>query len=235
MGIELTWLGHGSWSLHVISPDVGDLTILVDPFLDDSPTAPVKSGEVAADYILVSHGHFDHVADAAKIALRTGATVISNFEICEWLAKQGVEHTHPHNLGGGSAQKFGRVQLTIAHHSSVLPDGTYGGNPAGFLLWTLGRTLYFACDTALFYDMKLIGEHGIDLAVLPIGDQFTMGPADSIRAVRLLEPKVVVPSHYDTWPPIHQDAAAWAHLVHAQTTAEARVVAPGGRIVLNEL
>ncbi len=235
MGMELTWLGHACWSLQITSPELGSYAILIDPFLDDSPSAPVKSADVAADFILISHGHFDHVADAAKIAKRTGATVISNFEICEWLAKQGVEKTYPHNLGGGSAQPFGRVQLTIAHHSSVLPDGAYGGNPSGFLLWTLGRTLYFACDTALFSDMRLIGEHGIDLAVLPIGDQFTMGPTDSIRAIKLLEPKMVVPSHYDTWPPIHQDAAAWAHLVRSQTTAEPRVLTPGGTIVLNEL
>jgi len=234
MGIEITWLGHASWSVRL--PDVagGDKTILIDPFLDDSPTSPVKSGEVAADYILVSHGHFDHVADTAKIARRTGALVISNYEICEWLAKQGIDRTHPHNLGGGSAHRFGRVQLTLAHHSSVLPDGTYGGNPSGFLLSTGGRNLYFACDTALFYDMKLIGEAGIDLAVLPIGDQFTMGPADSIRAIQLISPKIVVPSHYDTWPPIHQDAAAWAHRVRTETTAEPRVLSPGGKTVLNE-
>ena len=101
MALELSWLGHACWSLRLSSPEIGEQTILIDPFLDDSPTAPVKAADVAADYILVSHGHFDHVADAAKIAKRTGAVVISNFEICEWLAKQGVEATHPHNLGGG--------------------------------------------------------------------------------------------------------------------------------------
>jgi L-ascorbate metabolism protein UlaG (beta-lactamase superfamily) len=230
MAIELTWLGHATWSVRVPAGDSGALTILVDPFLDDSPTAPVKSADVAADYILISHGHFDHVADAAKIARRTGAVVISNFEICEWLSKQGVERTHAHNLGGGSAQKFGRVQLTLAHHSSQLPDGAYGGNPSGFLLSTAGKKLYFACDTGLFYDMKLIGEVGIDVAVLPIGDQFTMGPADSIRAIQLIEPKIVVPSHYNTWPPIHQDPVAWAHRVRTETTAEPRYIPPGGTI-----
>ena len=209
MSIELTWLGHGSWLVHVKSSKTGEHRILVDPFLDDSPTAPVKSDAVSADFILVSHGHFDHVADAAKIARRTGATVISNYEICEWLGKQGIERTHPHNLGGGSAQAFGRVQLTVAFHSSMLPDGTYGGNPSGFLLTLDEAKLYFACDTALFGDMRLIGERGIDLAVLPIGDQFTMGPDDALRAVKLIEPKVVVPSHYGTWPPIVQDAEAW--------------------------
>jgi L-ascorbate metabolism protein UlaG (beta-lactamase superfamily) len=233
MAIELTWLGHATWSVRVPDGERGGQTILVDPFLDDSPTAPIKSADVAADYILISHGHFDHVADAAKIAKRTDALVISNFEICEWLAKQGVQRTHPHNIGGGSAQQFGRVQLTLAHHSSVLPDGAYGGNPSGFLLSVAGKKLYFACDTGLFYDMKLIGEQGIDVAVLPIGDQFTMGPADSIRAVQLIEPKIVVPSHYDTWPPIHQDVASWAHRVRTESTAEPRYVEPGGTISIN--
>lgn len=233
MQIELTWLGHGSWLILAPSNEHGPQSILIDPFLDDSPTAAVKADKVAADYILVSHGHFDHVSDAAKIARRTGAVVISNFEICEWLSKQGVARTHPHNLGGGSAQKFGRVQLTIAHHSSMLPDGSNGGNPSGFLLWIGGLKLYFSCDTALFYDMKLIGEHGLDLAVLAIGDQFTMGPDESIRAIQLLNPKMVVPSHYDTWPPIHQDANAWAARVRAETRSEPRVLSPGGKIVLN--
>ncbi|HEY4309879.1 MAG TPA: metal-dependent hydrolase [Pirellulales bacterium] len=233
MDIELTWLGHGAWSVLAPSPEHGPQTILIDPFLDDSPTAAMKSDDVKADFILISHGHFDHVSDAAKIARRTGALVISNFEICQWLEKQGIARTHPHNLGGGSSQKFGRVQLTIAHHSSMLPDGSYGGNPSGFLLSIAEQKLYFACDTALFYDMKLIGEGGLDLAVLPIGDQFTMGPADSIRATQLLAPKIVVPSHYDTWPPIHQDAALWADEIRSKTKAEPRVLTPGGKIVLN--
>lgn len=229
MAITLTWLGHGSWLLHT-----GKHTILIDPFLDDSPTAPVKSDQVQADYILVSHGHADHVSDAAKIANRTQATVISNFEICQWLARQGVKHAIGHNLGGGSEHPWGRVKLTLAHHSSSLPDGSYGGNPSGFLL-TLsegGKTVYFACDTALFYDMKLIGAAGIDLAVLPIGDLFTMGPDDSIEAIQLLHPKRVVPSHYNTWPPIAQDASAWAERVKAETSAEPVVLKPGEKIAL---
>jgi len=166
MSTELTWLGHGTWSIRTAGQ-----TILLDPFLDDSPTAPLKSEEVKADYILVSHGHGDHVSDAAKIARRTGATVISNYEICTWLSAQGVERTVGHNLGGGSQHSFGRVKLTLAHHSSSLPDGSNGGNPSGFLLTLADGTIYFACDTALFYDMKLIGAAGIDLAVLPIGDR----------------------------------------------------------------
>lgn len=227
MTTTLTWLGHGSWLLHT-----GQKSLLIDPFLDGNPAAPVASDQVAADYILVSHGHEDHVSDAAKIAKRSGALVISNFEICQWLGRQGVENTLAHNLGGGSDHPWGRVKLTLAHHSSSLPDGSNGGNPSGFLL-TLkegGKTVYFACDTALFYDMKLIGAAGIDLAVLPIGDLFTMGPDDSIEAIQLLHPKRVVPSHYNTWPPISQDPSAWAARVKAETAAEPVVIKPGEKL-----
>lgn len=228
MTTTLTWLGHGTWLLHM-----DQYSILVDPFLDDSPAAPVKSNQVQADYILISHGHADHVSDAAKIARRTGAKVISNFEICEWLGAKGVQNTLAHNLGGGSDHPWGRVKLTLAHHSSSLPDGANGGNPCGFLLTlSAGKTIYFACDTGLFYDMKLIGSAGIDLAVLPIGDLFTMGPDDSIEAIELLHPKRVVPSHYDTWPPIAQDATAWAARVKAETSAEPIVIKPGEKISL---
>lgn len=227
MGTELTWLGHGTWSIRT-----GGQTILLDPFLDDSPAAPVKAADVEADYILVSHGHGDHVADAAKIAHRTGAIVISSYEICEWLAKQGVTKTLAHNLGGGSDHAFGRVKLTLAHHSSMLPDGAYGGNPSGFLLTLSEGKIYFACDTGLFYDMKLIGAAGIELAVLPIGDLFTMGPDDSIEAIKLIEPKRVAPAHYNTWPPIAQDAAAWARRVQSETKAEPCVLPPGGKLSL---
>src|SRR5688572_11256603 len=127
---SLTWLGHASWQL-----TTDQHTILVDPFLDDSPTSPFKASEAAADFILVSHGHYDHIADAAKIANRTGATVVSNYEITTWLAKQHqVKNTIGGNLGGGVELPIGRVQLTLAFHSSSLPDGGNGGNPCGFLL-----------------------------------------------------------------------------------------------------
>ncbi|MCP4813845.1 MAG: metal-dependent hydrolase, partial [Planctomycetaceae bacterium] len=146
MTTTVTWLGHGSWS---IKTENG--TILLDPFLDDSPTAPVKAADVEADYILVSHGHFDHVADVAAIANRTGATVAAVVEIGQWFQDQhGVENTIQMNLGGGVTLPFGHLKMTLAHHSSQLPDGTYGGNPAGFLLTIEGKKIYFACDTALF-------------------------------------------------------------------------------------
>jgi L-ascorbate metabolism protein UlaG (beta-lactamase superfamily) len=218
------WLGHASWQLKT-----GEHTILIDPFLDDSPTAPVKAKDVQADFILVSHGHFDHVADAAKIANRTGATVIGNYEVTTWLARQhGVKNTIGGNLGGGVDVPFGRVKLTVAFHSSSLPDGSNGGNPCGFLLTlTGGPTVYFACDTALFGDMDFIGARGLDVAVLPIGDLFTMGPEDALEAVKLLRPKKVIPSHFNTWPPIAQDPHKWAERVRAETKAEPIVLQPG--------
>src|SRR5688572_24301134 len=137
MATELTWLGHGCWLV-----ETGGHAILVDPFLNDSPTAPIKADRARADFILVSHGHFDHVADAASIANRLSATVVANFEICEWLGKQGVKSTQPMNVGGSIALAFGRVKMTIAHHSSVLPDGASGGNPGGFLLILEGAKIY---------------------------------------------------------------------------------------------
>ena len=227
MATELTWLGHGSWAI-----SIGDHNVLVDPYLDESPTSPVKSDDVAADFILVSHGHFDHVADVAAIAHRTGATVVSNIEICQWFGNQNVEKTEQMNYGGEIELPFGRVKMTLAQHSSALPDGANGGNPCGFLLKLDDGIVYFACDTALFLDMKLIGVEGIDLALLPIGDRFTMGPEDSVEAVKLLDPKRVVPCHYNTWPPIEQDAGAWAERVRAHTRAEPIVIAPGEKIAL---
>ena len=220
---ELTWLGHASWLLKI-----NGSTLLVDPFLDDSPTASKKANDIATDFVLVSHGHFDHVADAAKIANRTGATVISNYEIVTWLSQNhGVKKTVGMNLGGGVQLPFGRVQLTLALHSSQLPDGTYGGNPCGFLIQTPVSTVYFACDTALFGDMQLIGARGVDVAVLPIGDLFTMGPDDALEAVKLIRPKQVLPSHFNTWPPIAQDAEQWAVRVRQVTTATPVVLQPG--------
>lgn len=223
MPVKVTWLGHAAFSL-----DVDGHKILIDPFFSDNPVATVTADDVEADYIFVSHGHGDHVGDTVAIAKRTGAMVISNFEIVSWFQGHGVENAHPQHIGGGFEYPFGYLKLTIAHHGSALPDGSYGGNPAGMLLTAPdGKKLYFACDTGLFYDMKLIGEEGIDLAVLPIGDNFTMGPDDALRAVKLIDPRVVVPVHFDTWELIAQDPKAWAKRVEAETDTTCVVLAPG--------
>jgi L-ascorbate metabolism protein UlaG (beta-lactamase superfamily) len=224
---ELTWLGHGTWLI-----ETGDHRILLDPFLDASPTSPVKAADLDPTFILVSHAHFDHVDELAEIALRSGAVVITNFEISQWLAAQGHEKSIGMNIGGQIFQPFGTVKMTMALHSSSLPDGSYGGNPAGFILSLDDGTIYFACDTGLFYDMMLIGTAGIDLAVLPIGDLFTMGPDDAVEATKLLAPKRVAPAHYNTFPPIEQDAEAWAAKVREETDAEPVVIEPGGKIML---
>lgn len=227
--VEITWLGHSCFSL-----ETEESTVLVDPFLNDSPVAPVKADDVAADYILVTHGHFDHVSDVVPIALRTGATVVANFEISEWLKKQGVaeDKVVAMNLGGGVDLPFGHVKMTTAHHSSGLPDGAYGGSAAGYVLSLPAMRIYFAGDTALMLDMKLIGMGGLDVAVLPIGDLFTMGPDDSIEAIKLLNARRVIPCHYNTWPPIEQDGAVWADRVRLHTAAEPVVLAPGEKCSL---
>ncbi len=131
------------------------------------------------------------------------------------------------NIGGMTKQPFGTLTMTRAIHSSSMPDGSYGGEPAGFVLEMDGKRVYFACDTALFSDMHLIGQAGLDLAVLPIGDLFTMGPKDSLAATKLLKPKQVLPAHYNTWPPIEQDAADWANLIRGGSDAEPIVLQPG--------
>lgn len=183
MTVNATWYSHACFLI-----ESSKAKLLIDPFITGNPLAPVKADQVSADYILVSHGHGDHVGDTVAIAQRTGATVVSNFEIQNWMVAQGVKNVHPQHIGGGFDYPWGRVKLTLALHGSALPDGSYGGNPCGFLLYLDGKKIYHACDTGLFGDMQLIGEEGIDLAILPIGDNFTMGPDDALRAVKLIRP-----------------------------------------------
>ncbi len=223
MTTRVTWLGHAN--LHL---ETDRTHVLIDPYYTGNPACPIKADQVRADYILVTHGHADHLGDAVSIAKRTGATVVANYEISEWLHKQGLQNVHGMQHGGGFNFPFGRVKMTIAFHGSVLPDGTYGGNPAGFLITTKdGKKIYDAADTGLFGDMRLIGEEGLDLAILPIGDNYTMGPDDAVRAVKLLTPKKVLPIHYNTWPPIAQDGPAWAERVAKETQSQAVVLKPG--------
>jgi L-ascorbate metabolism protein UlaG (beta-lactamase superfamily) len=228
MNTELTWYGHSTLGLKT-----GSHTLLVDPFFTGNPAASTAADQVSSDFILVTHGHGDHVGDCVAIAKRTAALVIANFEICNWLNGKGVAKTHGQHLGGGYNHPFGYLKLTHAEHGSAMPDGSYGGNPCGFLMTTLdGKKIYLAGDTGLFGDMQLLGEEGIDLAVLPIGDNFTMGPVDALRAVKLLAPKHVIPIHYNTFGLISQDGLAWADRVSAETGAKVHVLKPGETFTL---
>lgn len=227
MTLTYTFHGHACFSLQ------GDgTTLLFDPFLTGNPVAKVSADDLQADYILLSHGHFDHVPDAAAIAKRTGATVIGTFEVASWIGNQGVEKVHGMQPGGAFKFPFGRVKQTIAHHGSMLPDGSNGGVATGFIVDIAGKRVYYTGDTALFMDMQLYGEEGIDVLILPIGDNYTMGPEDALRCVKFVKPKVVIPVHYNTWPPIAQDAQAFAAAVAAQTGATCLVVEPGQTVEL---
>jgi L-ascorbate metabolism protein UlaG (beta-lactamase superfamily) len=224
MTTKYTWYGHAASEL-----ETGGYKLVIDPFLNGNPAASLSPEAVEADFILISHGHGDHVGDTVAIAKRTGAMVISNFEIAGWMDGQGVQKTHGQHLGGGFKYPFGYLKLTLALHGSALPDGSNGGNPCGFLLTTNeGQKIYLAQDTGLFGDMELIGEEGIDLAVVPIGDNYTMGPDDALRAVKLIQPKIVIPIHYNTWDLIAQDPNAWAVRVEKETRTKVVVLKPGG-------
>ncbi len=222
MSTKITWYGHATLGI-----DTGGTHLLIDPYFTGNPAASTDANSVPADYILVTHGHYDHVTDLLPIAKRTGAMVISNYEIAKWAGNQGIQN-HEQHIGGGHQFPFGYLKLTQALHGSVLPDGSNGGNPAGFLLTTQdGKKIYISGDTGIFSDMRLIGEEGIDLAIIPIGDNYTMGPDDALRAVKLLQPKNVIPIHYNTWELIAQDPHAWAQRVEKETDAKVHVLKPG--------
>lgn len=227
MTVKLTYLGHSTFTV-----DADGVKLIIDPFLSpNNPLAPngVTADSVEADFMVLTHGHGDHTADAVAVAKKTGCTVICNFEIGNWLMTKGVENVHQMNTGGGFDFPFGRLKWTVALHSSQLPDGSDGGNPGGVIIhFNDGTDVYFAGDTALTYDMRLIGESGgVDLAALPIGDNFTMGPEDAVLAAQFVKAKRVIPIHYNTFPPIKQDAHAFVQSLQDEADIEGIVLAPG--------
>ncbi|MGX5688241.1 metal-dependent hydrolase [Arcticibacter tournemirensis] len=194
--MRITYYGQSCFLLELQGKKV-----LFDPFITPNELAKdIDADNIQADFILVSHGHSDHAADLISIAGRTGATVVCSFEISEWLNNRGVSNTHPMNLGGQWSFEFGKVKMVFAAHSNSLPDGTYGGTAAGFIIQSDGKTVYYSGDTALMHEMKLTGElYTIDLAFLPIGDNFTMGIDDAVIASKFINCKNIIGMHYDTF------------------------------------
>lgn len=219
---KLTFYGHATFGLET---DDGT-RLVIDPFFGDNPACDVSVDDVAADFILLTHGHFDHVADAIPLSERTGATIIASYEIAAYMEEKG-RPASPQHIGGGVEYPFAHVKMTPALHGGKLdlPGGEKFTTMAGGFLITLvgGQRFYHAGDTSLMTDMQLL-KGLVDVAVLPIGDRFTMGPADAVRAIDFIEPKVVIPCHYDTWPPIEQDAAAFAAAVGDR--AQVQVMTP---------
>ncbi|MEN2765558.1 metal-dependent hydrolase [Ornithinibacillus xuwenensis] len=227
--MKISYHGHS-----VVKVETGSSTILIDPFITGNSLCDLQADTVKADYILLTHGHNDHVGDTVEIAKRNDAMVIAPNELADYLALQSVK-THGMHIGGSRAFDFGKVKFTQAFHGSSFTeeDGTiiYTGMPAGILLTVEDKTLYHLGDTALFTDLKMYGEmHDIDMAFVPIGDNFTMGPEDALIATDWIKSKVVVPIHYNTFPVIKQDPVAFVEKVK---TGKAKVVNPGEQIEFN--
>lgn len=209
--MKLKYFSHSSFQ---ITTDTGK-TILIDPFLDDNPTSPVKSEDVAPDFIVLTHAHGDHLGDAFKIATRTDPLFICVNELATYCAEKGFK-AHNMHIGGGFDFEFGRLKFTIAHHGSMTPDGLYAGEPAGVVLTIDGKSIYHTGDTGLFYDMKLIGEMTkLDYMLTPIGDNFTMGIEDAVKSVELADPETAIPMHYNTFPIIEADPQIFKSQVEA--------------------
>lgn len=205
--MKFTYFGHSCFLV-----ECSGSRLLFDPFITPNPlAASVDITKIQADVILISHAHVDHLADAVALAKQTGAKVLANWEIADWLGRQGISSAHPMNHGGSIALPFGRAKMVNAIHSSSLPDGSYGGNPAGFVIESGEGSFYYSGDTALTLDMKLIAEEfSLKFAILPIGDNFTMGASDAAKAAKFCGASRVIGVHFDTFPPISIDHAAAA-------------------------
>lgn len=208
--MKLKYFSHSAFQITTKSGKI----ILIDPYLDENPTSPSKSNEVKPDYIILSHAHGDHLGDAIRIAKKSDPLFICVNELANYMIAKGFR-AHNMHIGGGFDFDFGRIKFTIAHHGSMTPDNHYGGEPAGILLFIEGKTIYHTGDTGLFYDMKLIGEmNKIDYMLLPIGDNFTMGITDAVKAVELANPQLAIPIHYNTFPVIQADPKEFKRLLN---------------------
>lgn len=226
--MKISYHGHS-----IVKIQTKGIHIIIDPFITGNELTDLKVAQEKPDVILLTHGHNDHVGDTVELAKANDALVVAPYELAKWIGWQGIR-VHPMNIGGAYEFEFGRVKLTQAFHGSSYMTANneiiYMGMPSGILFTAEGKTIYHAGDTALFSDMKLIGErHPIDVAFLPIGDNFTMGPEDAAYAVSLLKPKIVVPIHYNTFPPIKQDPNDFKKLV---TDADVQLLHAGEKVVL---
>ncbi|WP_026464784.1 metal-dependent hydrolase [Adhaeribacter aquaticus] len=200
--MEVTYFGHSCFLL-----DMGGTKVLFDPFITyNSLASEVDKEAIEADFILVSHAHQDHMADAEYFAKKSNGTIVAIYEVCEWYKAKGIENVVHMNIGGKADLPFGTVKMVTAAHSSVLPDGTYGGNPGGYVVESGDKTFYFAGDTGLTYDMKIIAEqYHLDFAFLPIGGRLTMDIYDAVTAANWVNTKKIIGMHFDTWPNIEID------------------------------
>lgn len=225
----LAFHGHSTFTLETED----GVRFVVDPFFEDSPVSEIERADAGPlDFVFCTHGHADHFADALPLAQETGATLVSTFEIVGFAQEQGLENVHPMHIGGGWEFPFGRVKMTPALHGGQVhgdESGRFTTVPGGFLFHVDGKRIYHAGDTALTTDMRLLRGQ-VDMALLPIGDNFTMGPEDAARAVEFVEPEVVVPIHYGTWPMIEQDPERFRDLVGER--AQLRVMSPGDEFAL---